>query len=82
MANKQFAERLNKELDSIGVPPRIDERIKAFASMLDISLFKAETLLDGSTTPDQTLLQRIATELEISSGWLLGNEPRQRKLRG
>jgi BetR domain len=81
MSNKQFAERLNKELDSIGVPSRNDERIKAFARMLDITPFKAGTVLDGSITPDQTLLQRIAKELEISAGWLLGSEQRQKKTR-
>lgn len=79
MPNKQFAERLNKELDSIGVPPRSDERIEVFHKLIKTPKFKAEAILAGITIPDQTLLERIAEELEVSVDWLIGKSE-QRKV--
>lgn len=80
MINKLFAERLNKELDGIGVPPLSDERIGAFAKLIKVPRFKAEAFLNGISLPDQNLLNRIAEELEVSPDWLLGkNELRQKK---
>lgn len=82
MPNKQFAERLNKELDGIGVPPRSDERIEVFAKLLKVPKFKAEAFLNGVTVPDPTLLDRISNELEVSTEWLIGkSEHRQKKTR-
>lgn len=72
MSNKQFSERLNKELDDIGVPQRNDERIEVFAKLLKVPRFKAEALLTGNTTPDAPLLDLLAEELEVNSEWLLG----------
>lgn len=71
MPNKQFAERLNKELDTIGVPSRSEERVDAFAKLIRIPRFKAEAYLNGLVL-DQKILGQIAQELEISEEWLLG----------
>lgn len=80
MPNKQFADRLNKELDSIGVPPRSDERIEVFSKLVKIPKFKAEAFINGITLPDQILLTRIAEEFEVNPEWLVGrSEHRQKK---
>lgn len=72
MLNKRFSERLNKELDTIGVPEASAERIEVFAKLLKIPKFKAESLLNGITSPDDSLLNTIAAELEVNVDWLLG----------
>lgn len=72
MLNKRFSERLNKELDTIGVPEASAERIEVLAKLLKIPKFKAESLLNGITSPDATLLNTIAAELEVDADWLLG----------
>lgn len=72
MLNKRFSERLNKELDSIGVPEAALERIDALAKLLKIPKFKAEALLDGVTNQDTHLLDALAEELEVNAQWLLG----------
>ena len=80
MTNKLFADRLNKELDAIGVPQRSEERIDAFSKLVKVPKFKAEAFLNGITVPDAELLTRIAEELEVSSDWLIGkDEPRHKK---
>lgn len=73
MTNKIFSERLNKELDNIGVPIREDERIDAIAIMFKLPKFKAHAIIDGITLPDDELLQAIAKELEVDPDWLIGN---------
>lgn len=72
MPNKRFSERLNKELDSIGVPEATPERIEALSKLIKIPRFKAEALLNGNTGPDEALLQILAEELEVNADWLLG----------
>ena len=72
MSNKQFSERLNKELDEIGVPVRSDERVEVFAKLIKVPRFKAEAILNGNTTIEAPLLDTLAEELEVSSEWLLG----------
>ncbi|MBA2709284.1 MAG: hypothetical protein H0U57_01630 [Tatlockia sp.] len=79
MPNKIFAERLNKELDGIGVPSRSIERIEAFAKMVKIPRFKAEAFLDGITVPDAQLLERFAEEFEVDSDWLIGKAEQRHK---
>lgn len=74
MSNKQFAERINKALDDIGVPQKSDERIDVLSKLVKIPRFKAESLLDGTMLPDQTLLMLLTNELEVTQAWLLGKE--------
>ena len=79
MANRQFSERLNHELDSIGLPSRNDERIDAFAKLLKVPRFKAEALLSGITVPDMPLLHVLEEELEVDGEWLLGKSEKRHK---
>lgn len=78
MHNRVFAERLNHELDAIGVPQPLHEREEAFAKMLHIPRFKASALLEGQLTPNQALAQRIAEELEVNPQWLIGKSADRR----
>ncbi|MDI9817855.1 MULTISPECIES: hypothetical protein [unclassified Legionella] len=78
MPYRQFAERLNKELDSIDVPSRSEERIEAFAKLVRIPKFKAEAFLNGITLPDDKLLTSIAEELEVNTSWLIGKSEQKK----
>lgn len=71
MPNREFVDRLNKELDGIGVPLLNRERIEIVAKLLKIPKFKAESLLNGIIN-DHIILNRIAGELEVNPQWLLG----------
>lgn len=79
MANKQFADRLNKELDNIGVPLLSNERVTVFAKLLKIPRFKAESFLNGFAIPDTNLLIILADELEVNADWLLGKSDQKKK---
>ncbi|KTD24709.1 Uncharacterised protein [Legionella lansingensis] len=82
MPYRVFSERLNKELDNIGVPPRNDERVEAFAKLVSIPKFKAEAFLNGIALPDIKVLTIISEELEVNPDWLLGkSEQKQKKTR-
>lgn len=72
MLNKKFSERLNKELDSIGVPEATAERIAILSKLIKVPKFKAEALLNGLTKPDAVLLKTLAEELEVTEDWLIG----------
>lgn len=77
MSNKIFSERLNAELDEIGMPQRLDERIVTFAKFIDLPKFKAQAVLSGTTIPDEQVLSFLARQLEVSVSWLLGKEDRK-----
>ncbi|OGV49833.1 MAG: hypothetical protein A3F46_04910 [Legionellales bacterium RIFCSPHIGHO2_12_FULL_42_9] len=80
MTNRQFAERLNRELDGIEAPLREDERVEAFSKMFHIPKFRAEAILHGTYLPDENLLNAVADEFEINADWLIGkSENRQKK---
>ena len=72
MNNKRFSERLNKELDEIGVPEQLDERLIAFSKWIKLPRFKAEALLNGNMIPEPPVLELLAKEFEVSTDWLLG----------
>jgi hypothetical protein len=72
MPNRRFAERLNKELDSIGMPLHHSERTKAFAKLAKLPKFKAQSLLNGTINPDELLLKLLAEELDVSEDYLEG----------
>ena len=72
MANRGFAQRLNQELDNIGLPERNQDRIEAFAKLIKAPRFKAESILHGEQMPNTETLQLIAAELEVSIDWLIG----------
>ncbi len=77
MTNRVFSERLNHELNAIGMPERLDERVETFAKVFKTPKFQAQAILNGYTVPDEALLQRLATELEVSASWLLGEDTSQ-----
>ena len=74
MLNKLFIERLNKELDSIGVPEATGERIEVLSKLVKIPKFKAEALLQGAIIPSEELINALAHEFEVSPQWLLGKD--------
>lgn len=74
MSHKQFSERLNNELDAIGLPTNHEERVEAFAKLIDVPRFKAQSILSGTTLPEAPLLITLANELEVDSDWLLGKK--------
>ena len=74
MSNRVFSEHLNQGLDDIGVPAHHNERIEAFAKLIGVPRFKAESILSGQAYIDPALLALIADELEVSVDWLLGKE--------
>lgn len=77
MTNKQFSERLNQELDEIGVPQRSNERVEIFAKLIKVPRYKAEAILNGHVTIDAPLLEIITQELEVSADWLLGTSDKR-----
>lgn len=72
MTNRRFSERLNRELDAIGMPQHTTERVKALAKLAKLPRFKAQTLLNGSVNPDELILKLLAEELEVDQDWLIG----------
>lgn len=74
MTNKVFSERLNHELNEMGMPERMEERIEVFSKLFKTPRFKSEAILNGEILPDNELLEKVAEELEVSVDWLLGRE--------
>lgn len=77
MGNRQFSERLNKELDEIGVPQNTDERVGVFAKLLKVPRFKAEAILNGNASLSDPLIETLANELEVNAEWLLGKSDKK-----
>lgn len=69
---KDFAEKLNKCLDESEAPAPVRERASILSKMLDIPKQQAWSILEGHFLPEQTLLQRIASEFEVDLKWLCG----------
>jgi hypothetical protein len=74
VSNRIFAERLNAELDDIGMPQRVDERIETFSKFIELPKFKAQAVLNGNEIPNQEILTFLANQLEVSVAWLLGKD--------
>ncbi len=72
MPYNKFSERLNQELDSIGVPSPMDERINVFSKLVKIPKFKAQSYINGLAMPDESTLKNLAEEFEVSVEWLSG----------
>lgn len=77
MLHRVFSERLNHELNEIGMPERLNERVETFAKVFKTARCKAEDILNGKALPDDALLKRLTQELEVSEHWLLGDERRK-----
>jgi hypothetical protein len=72
MANKILTERLNHELDAIGVPQTANERMQACAKIFELPRFKVHALLSGNNTIDANSIEKVAGILEVKTEWLLG----------
>ena len=72
MSNKKLTERLNKELDELGVPTPMTERIQVCSKLFKLPKFKIEALLNGIVAFDSNSMQKIADELDVSIDWLFG----------
>lgn len=72
--NRNFLERLHKQLDSIGLPLDELERSKVFAKLFKVNKPLSSSILAGRMMPNAELLQAIANELEVSPDWLLGHD--------
>ncbi len=73
MSNKKLTERLNNELDELGVPTLMTERVQVCSKLFNLPRFKIEALLHGVIAFDSDSMQKIADELDVSKDWLLGN---------
>ncbi|ASQ47415.1 hypothetical protein [Legionella clemsonensis] len=71
MSNKKLSERLNNELDALGVPGLMMERIEVCSKLFKLPKFKTEAVLNGMVL-DSLAIETIANELEVSADWLLG----------
>lgn len=72
MSNRKLTERLNNELDSLGVPELVLQRVQACSRMFKLPKSKVEALLYGMNTFDLDALEKIAIELDVNKDWLLG----------
>ena len=77
MPNRRFAERLNQELDSIGMPPHHSERASAFAKLVKLPRFKAQSILNGTINPDEVLLKLLAEEFDVTKDYLVGKSDKR-----
>jgi hypothetical protein len=72
MSNKKLTERLNNELDELGVPVLRTQRVEVCSKLFKLPPFKIEALLNGIVAVDSNSMQKIANELEVDKDWLLG----------
>ncbi|KTC91132.1 hypothetical protein OQJ18_14240 [Fluoribacter dumoffii] len=70
MTNKKLTERLHQELDELGVPALMTERVRVCSKLFQLPKFKIEALLHGVVALDANSMQKIAEELEVSTDWL------------
>lgn len=69
-----FAQKLQKCLDDLNVPTPDRERALVFSKMLNIPKQQAWSILEGHIYPDDSLLEKIAAEVEVDKDWLLNDE--------
>lgn len=77
MSNKRFSERLNRELDEIGVPPQQKERVAILAKLVNATPYKAQDILNGNIASTSPYIQILADEFEVSSEWLWGKSDKK-----
>lgn len=78
MGNRAFRERLNSELDEIGVPMQHHERVSALAKLLHVPKFKAELILNGNVSNlKDPIIEHLAEELEVTVDWLCGQKSKK-----
>lgn len=74
MVHRAFSERLNQELDEMGLPEQDLERVEAFSKLIKTPKFQASSILHGEMLPSHALLKTIAEELEVSIEWLINGD--------
>ncbi|OGV28012.1 MAG: hypothetical protein A3F18_04995 [Legionellales bacterium RIFCSPHIGHO2_12_FULL_37_14] len=72
MNSKVFAQRFNRELNLLGFPDEVNDKIKAICKVFDINRHTANGLIFGNTLPSIDLLDKIASVLEVCPHWLSG----------
>lgn len=68
---KNFANRLNKCLDDLGVPGDTRNRSAVLSKMLCMSRQQTRMLLEGYLPPNESVLNQLAKEFEVEVTWLL-----------
>ncbi len=68
---KNFAKRLNKCLDEMGVPSDTRDRSAILSKMLHISRQQTRMMLEGYQLPDDLVLSQLAREFEVETTWLV-----------
>lgn len=68
---KKIAEKINATLDELNLPVNTKERAALLSKMIDIPKPDAWALLMGQVIPNDEIIQKIVTELEIERSWLL-----------
>lgn len=71
---KHFAQRLNHCLDETGAPISLRERATILSKVIDIPKQQAWGLLEGHQLPDNSLLNKLASEFEVEPDWLTGKK--------
>lgn len=71
MNRKEFSYQLNEELNAMGFPLEDQERIRALSKVLHIKPFQAAGILHGDFLPSADILNKISSELDINTLWLL-----------
>lgn len=64
---------MHQELDELGVPALMTERVQVCSKLFQLPKFKIEALLYGVAL-DSNSMQKIADELEVSMDWLCGDD--------
>ena len=79
MGSKEFCARFNKELTRNDFPPSERDRINALKNVFGMGRVEASMLLNGRKMPSEELLDKIASEFEVSPAWLKGESSSRSK---
>jgi len=74
MTKKIFTERLNQELDALGAPQLMTERVQACSKLFELPRYQAHALLTGINGIDSDSIEKVAEILEVKTEWLMGIE--------
>lgn len=78
MNAKQFSQRFNQEIRSLGLPDDLTDKTKAIAKVFGITRHMANSILFGHTMPELEDIDRIACTLEVCPMWLCGRGERRK----
>lgn len=72
MNSKVFSQRFNRELATLGFPEELLEKTKAVSKVFGVSRYHANSMIYGNMLPDEEVLDKIASILEVCPQWLGG----------